>query len=64
MCARQIWILSEGVIALTMIHGDKRYCAAAEAAALAVIARPTHDQCSWVEWELPRSVAGLYTAEE
>lgn len=36
--ARQIWILSEGVIALAMIHGDKSYCAAAEEAALALIA--------------------------
>ena len=37
--ARQIWILSEGVIALTMIHGDKGYCAAAEQAALELIER-------------------------
>jgi AcrR family transcriptional regulator len=35
--ARQIWILSEGVIALSVIHGDKSYCAAAEEAALALI---------------------------
>ncbi len=37
--ARQIWILSEGVIALTMIHGDTAYCAAAEQAALELIKR-------------------------
>lgn len=38
-CARQIFILSEGVIALAVIHGDKAYCAAAEEAALALIGR-------------------------
>ena len=36
---RQIWILSEGVIALAVIHGDRNYCAAAEDAALALIRR-------------------------
>ena len=36
--ARQIWVLSEGVIALALIHGDKSYCAAAEEAALALTA--------------------------
>jgi AcrR family transcriptional regulator len=36
---RQIWILSEGVIALAVIHGDGNYCAAAEDAALALIRR-------------------------
>lgn len=36
---RQIWILSEGVIALAVIHGDGNYCTAAEQAALALIHR-------------------------
>lgn len=36
---RQIWILSEGVIALAVIHGDRNYCTAAEEAALALIRR-------------------------
>jgi hypothetical protein len=27
---RQIWILSEGVIALSVTHGDRNYCTAAE----------------------------------
>ena len=36
--ACQIFVLSEGVIALALIHGDKSYCAAAEEAALALIA--------------------------
>lgn len=36
--ARQIFILSEGVIALTLIHGDKAFGTAAEEAALALIA--------------------------
>lgn len=36
---RQIWILSEGVIALTVIHGDRKYCAEAEEAALALVRR-------------------------
>lgn len=36
---RQIWVLSEGVIALAVIHGDKNYCTAAEDAALALIRR-------------------------
>lgn len=35
--ARQIWILSEGVIALAVIHGHKNYCSSAEDAALALI---------------------------
>jgi AcrR family transcriptional regulator len=35
--ARQIWVLSEGVIALSVIHGDKSYCTAAEEAALTLI---------------------------
>jgi AcrR family transcriptional regulator len=38
MRARQIFVLSEGVIALALIHGDKSYCVAAEKAALALIA--------------------------
>ena len=33
---RQIWILSEGVIALAVIHGHRNYCTAAEEAALAL----------------------------
>ena len=37
-CARQIWILSEGAMALVLIHGDRSYCKAAEAAALSVVA--------------------------
>lgn len=36
---RQIWILSEGVIALAVIHADKNYCSAAAAAALALLRR-------------------------
>lgn len=36
---RQIWILSEGVIALAVIHGTNDYCSAAEDAALALIRR-------------------------
>lgn len=36
---RQIWILSEGVIALAVIHADTSYCSAAEEAALALIRR-------------------------
>ena len=36
---RQIWVLSEGVIALAVIHADKNYCSAAEDAALALIRR-------------------------
>lgn len=38
MRGRQIWLLSEGVIALALIHGDKSYCSAAEEAAMALIA--------------------------
>jgi AcrR family transcriptional regulator len=37
-CARKIWILSEGAMALMLIHGDRGYCKAAEEAALSVIA--------------------------
>jgi hypothetical protein len=37
-CARQIWVLSEGAMALMLIHGDRSYCKAAEKAALSVIA--------------------------
>ena len=36
---RQIWILSEGVIALSVIHGNNQYCAEAEEAALALLRR-------------------------
>jgi AcrR family transcriptional regulator len=36
---REIWILSEGVMALAVIHGDRNYCTAAEEAALALIRR-------------------------
>lgn len=35
--ARQLFILSEGVMALTLIHGQRHYCTAAETAALALI---------------------------
>jgi AcrR family transcriptional regulator len=35
--ARQVWLLSEGAIALIFIHGDKSYCSAAEEAALLLI---------------------------
>lgn len=37
-CARQVWILSEGAMALMLIHGDRSYCKAAEKAALSVVA--------------------------
>ena len=37
--ARQMFILSEGAMALTLIHGDRAYCKAAEAAALSLIDR-------------------------
>jgi AcrR family transcriptional regulator len=37
-CARKIWLIGEGAMALMIIHGDASYCDAAEAAALAVIA--------------------------
>lgn len=36
---RQICILSEGVMALAVIHGDNSFCTAAEEAALALIRR-------------------------
>ncbi len=35
--ARQIWILSEGAIALMLIHGDRSYCKSAETAALTLV---------------------------
>ena len=35
--ARQVWILSEGTIALMLIHGDRSYCKAAEDAAQSLI---------------------------
>lgn len=35
--ARQLFILAEGVMALTLIHGQRHYCTAGEAAALALI---------------------------
>jgi hypothetical protein len=34
-----LWNLSEGVMALTLIHGDKSYCTAAEEATLSLIVR-------------------------
>lgn len=34
--ARAVWILSEGAIALTLIHGDRSYCDAASKAAVAL----------------------------
>ncbi len=37
--ARQLWLLSEGAMALVLIHGDKSYCTAAEEAALTLIKR-------------------------
>jgi AcrR family transcriptional regulator len=37
--ARQIWILSEGAIALIFIRGDRSYAKAAEEAALAIVAQ-------------------------
>lgn len=36
---RQIWILSEGVMAMEVIHADKSYCSTAEEAAIALIYR-------------------------
>ncbi len=36
--ARQVWILSEGAIALMLIHGDRSYCKAAEDAAQVIVA--------------------------
>jgi hypothetical protein len=35
--ARRLWILSEGAMALMLIHGDRSYCKAAEEAALAML---------------------------
>jgi AcrR family transcriptional regulator len=35
--ARQVWILSEGAMALMLIHGDRSYCKAAEEAAHSLI---------------------------
>lgn len=35
--ARQVWILSEGAMALMLIHGDRSYCKAAEDAAQTLI---------------------------
>ena len=32
-CAREIWLLSEGAISLILVHGDRRYAAAAAVAA-------------------------------
>jgi AcrR family transcriptional regulator len=32
-CAREIWLLSEGAISLMLVHGDRRYAAAAASAA-------------------------------
>jgi AcrR family transcriptional regulator len=32
-CAREIWLLSEGAISLILVHGDRRYAAAAAQAA-------------------------------
>lgn len=37
---RQIWILSEGVMALAVIHGDRNYSSAAEEAAIKLIGGP------------------------
>lgn len=38
--AREIWLLSEGAISLILVHGDRRYAAAAARAAHALIAHP------------------------
>lgn len=35
--ARQLWLLSEGAMALVLIHGDLSYCKTAQEAALALI---------------------------
>jgi hypothetical protein len=32
-CAREIWLLAEGAISLMLVHGDRRYAAAAAQAA-------------------------------
>ena len=56
--ARKIWILSEGAMALMLIHGDRAYCLSAEEAALALVERrpelaaqrcQTTDTGSWQE---------------
>ena len=36
-CAREIWLLSEGAISLLLVHGDRRYAAAAGQAALKLL---------------------------
>jgi AcrR family transcriptional regulator len=36
-CAREIWLLSEGAISLILVHGDRRYAAAAAQAAKRLI---------------------------
>lgn len=38
--AREIWLLSEGAISLMLVHGDRRYAAAAARAARALVDRP------------------------
>lgn len=38
--AREIWLLSEGAIALILVHGDRSYAAAAATAAKRLIAAP------------------------
>ena len=36
-CARKMWLISEGAMAMMLIHGDNGYCDKAKEAALAVI---------------------------
>jgi AcrR family transcriptional regulator len=36
-CAREIWLLSEGAISSILVHGDRRYAAAAATAALTLL---------------------------
>jgi len=36
-CAREIWLLSEGAISMILVHGDRRYAAAAGQAALKLV---------------------------
>ena len=36
-CARKIWILAEGAMALMLIHGDRSYSKSAEAAAITIV---------------------------
>ncbi|MFO1162580.1 MAG: helix-turn-helix domain-containing protein [Reyranellaceae bacterium] len=36
-CAREIWLLSEGAIAMILVHGDRSYAAAASAAAMKLL---------------------------